>query len=388
MEIPPTLAKVTVGTVRNAAGVAALRADYDHLCKAVGNRLPFALHDWHDTWCRHFLNCDPRVEDQLLFYRLRDAAGACVAILPFVMSRRRIGPVKIVSASFLGADPAITEIRTPLVAPGYEDLAVHAVRSELARVADWDWVHWDGLTPELGRAVASDRTLLWQKPQADLVLDLPSSWEEFRARLKRNIRESLRHCYNSLKRDRHRYELQVIAEPAGVRLGLDRFLSLHVMRARLDSTVKHVDRFASHVSRVFLYAVCEHLAARGCVRLFALKIHGQTVAMRIGFVIGDALYLYYSGYDPAWARYSVMTTTVAEAIKYAIANGLRAVSLSPNKDPSKTRWSPRQIEYGSVYEPRERLRSRFANSVYLKARSDQDARPTLLERLIARRDWR
>src|SRR6202012_1181796 len=116
-----------------------------------------------------------------------------------------------------------TEIRTPLVAPGYEDLAVHAVRAELERVADWDWVHWDGLGPELGRALASAHTLLWQKPQSDFVLDLPSSWEEFRARLKRNIRESLRHCYNSLKRDGHRFEFQVIEDPAGVRQGLDRY---------------------------------------------------------------------------------------------------------------------------------------------------------------------
>jgi CelD/BcsL family acetyltransferase involved in cellulose biosynthesis len=163
---------------------------------------------------------------------------------------------------------------------------------------------------------------------------------------------------------------------------------LHVMRARLTNTVKHANRFASQVSRDFLYAVCERLAARGCVRIFALKVGDRTVAMRIGFVVGDELYLYYSGYDPAWSRYSVMTTTVAEAIKYAIGNGLRAVNLSPNKDLSKTRWNPRQVEYGSAYEPRERLLSRLANSAYLKARSDEDDRPTLLERFIARRNWR
>jgi CelD/BcsL family acetyltransferase involved in cellulose biosynthesis len=319
---------------------------------------------------------------------LREPSGACIAILPFVRSCRRLGPIKFVSASFLGADPAITEIRTPLVAPGYEDLAVHAVRRELAGVADWDWVHWGGLAPALGRALASMPGLLWQEPQSDFVLDLPGSWEEFRARLKRNIRESLRHCYNSLKRDGHRHELEVIADPGAVQPGLDRFLGLHVMRARLTRTVKHADRFASRVSRDFLYAVCERLARRGCLRLFALKVDGRIVAMRIGFVVGDALYLYYSGYDPAWSRYGVMTTTVAEAIKYAIAHGLRTVNLSPHKDVSKTRWSPRQIDYGSVYEPRQRWRSRLANRLYLGARSEDKDHPRLIEHFIARRHWR
>ena len=53
------------------------------------------------------------------------------------------------------------------------------------------------------------------------------------------------------------------------------------------------------------------------------RSRGQIVAMRLGFVVDDSLYLYYSGYDPLWARYSVMTTTVAEALKYAIACGLQ-----------------------------------------------------------------
>jgi len=56
--------------------------------------------------------------------------------------------------------------------------------------------------------------------------------------------------------------------------------------------------------------------------------------------VGDALYLYYSGYDPAFGDYSVMTTTVAEAIKYAIEHGFRRVNLSTGSDVSKTRWNP------------------------------------------------
>jgi CelD/BcsL family acetyltransferase involved in cellulose biosynthesis len=384
----PAFPKVTVETVTTLAGLAKLRPEYEQLRRSSGSNLPFTLHEWHLTWCRYFLGCNPHIQDEPLFYILRNYSGACVAILPFIISRRHLGPVKIVSISLLGADPAITEIRVPMVERGYEVLAARAARDHLAKVRDWDWIHWSGLSDEFAGALSAAGTLRWQAPLSDFVLDLPLTWDEFRSRLKRNIRESLRHCYNSLKRDGHRFELQVFAEPGEVCTGLDQFLALHRMRANLTGTVLHPNRFASHVCRDFLYAVCERLAARGAVRLFALKIGPRIIAMRLGFVVEDSLYLYYSGFDPAWARYSVMTTTVAEAIKYAIAQDLKTVNLSPTIDVSKSRWGPRQIDYRSAYEPGERLRSRLASSAYSRARSEEGYQSKLLQRLgTIRRIW-
>jgi CelD/BcsL family acetyltransferase involved in cellulose biosynthesis len=380
--------RVTIDTVTTLGGVEALRACYEHLNRVTGNTLPFALYEWHLTWCRHFLNCNPGIEDQPLFYVLRDSAQECIAILPFILSRRRVGPLKIVSLNLLGADPGITEISSPLIDPGYEDLTAHAVQDQLAKVGGWDWIHWTGISDAFAAALAAAGSLQSHPVLSDYVLDLAPTWEEFRLRLKRNIRESLRHCYNSLKRDNHCFELQVIEAAPQLRRALDRFFELHIMRANLKSSVMHPNRFASRVSCEFLYEVCERLAERGAVRLFQLAVGSRIVAMRIGFVVGDSLYLYYSGFDPAWARYGVMTTTVAEAIKYAIAHGLKTVNLSPNLDVSKSRWSPRQVDYKSVYEEGWRLRSRWARRAYVKARSGTGKRSRLLQLLIpARRTW-
>ncbi len=386
--LPP----VTVETITSIAGVEALQSDYEHLCGTTDNKLPFALHEWHSTWCRHFLGSDPRICDEPLFYLLRNAAGKCVAIAPFILSRRKFGPLKIVSVSVLGPDPYLTEIRAPLIERGFEHLTARAARDGLASIPDWDWIHWSGLGgsgvgEEFAAALNAGGVLRWDVPLSYFLLDLPSSWEELRSRLKRNIRESLRHCYNSLKRDGHRFEFQVIEDPAGVRQGLDRFLALHAMRANANHKVIHPDRFASRIARDFLYAVCDRLAARGAVRLFAFKVAEQTVAMRLGFVVGDSLYLYYSGYDPLWARYSVMTTTVAEAIKYAIACGLKTVNLSPGREVSKMRWGPRQVDCGSAFESNRRLRSRLASSAYLSARSETGIPSRVLQLITTRRSW-
>ena len=385
LRAPASPAPLAGSEVTDLKGVAGLKADYAQLCAGVGNRLPFALHDWHLTWCRYFLNLHPRIEDAPRFCVLREATGRCVAILPFIESRRRFGPLRVTSLNMLGADPAITEIPTPLVASGYGALAVRAARDLFSRGGEWDWVHWSGLGEELREALAGAQRLSFRAPLSDFVLDLPPTWEEFRSLRKRNIRESLRHCYNSLRRGGHRFEFEVIADPAGIGPGLNRFLELHHMRSRLRNTVVHPDRFASRVSRDFLHEVCARLARRGVTRLFALRIGGEIVAMRIGFVVGDSLYLYYSGYDPRWARYGVMTTTMAEAIKYAIAAGLATVGLSPTRDLAKTRWSPRQIDYASVYEIRDRLSSRWAYGAYIKARDIET--PAWLRRITTGRVW-
>jgi CelD/BcsL family acetyltransferase involved in cellulose biosynthesis len=383
----PLLPQVTVETITSVEGVEALRPDYEHLCGITDNKLPFALYEWHSTWCRHFLGCDPQIRDEPLFYLLRNAAGKCVAIAPFILSRRSFGPLKMVSISVLGPDPFITEIRAPMIERGFEYLTARAVHDGLAKIHDWDWIHWSGVSGEFAQALNAGGALRWESPLSYFVLDLPPSWEELRSRLKRNIRESLRHCYNSLKRDGHRFEFQAIEDPAGVKQGLDRYLELHTMRANAKDTVMHPDRFASRICRDFLYAICDRLAARGAVRLFALKIGAQIVAMRLGFVVGDSLYLYYSGYDPRWARYSVMTTTVAEALKYAIARGIKSVNFSPGREVSKMRWGPRQVDYDSAYEANARLRSRLASSAYLTARSETGIQSRVLRLITARRSW-
>ena len=80
-----------------------------------------------------------------------------------------------------------------------------------------------------------------------------------------------------------------------------------------------------------------------------------------------------------------MTTTVAEAIKYAIVQGLATVNLSPTSDISKTRWGPREVTYRSAYQQGSRLHSGFAHRAYLKARSAGSIQSWILRRLIPTR---
>jgi CelD/BcsL family acetyltransferase involved in cellulose biosynthesis len=379
---------LTVDLITSFTQLEALRADYARLNRLAGNTFPFALHAWHLTWCKHFLSTSGLIRDELRICVVRDGSGTCVAIVPLVLTRRAFGGLEVATVGLIGRDIGITEIRQPLVQPGFETAAVRMVQDKLAAIGTWDWVEWSGCSDQFRDALAKAAELEWQQPVLDHVIDLPATWELLLARLKRNIRSSLRHCYNSLQREGLKFELVVTAEPGAMDEALRRFLGLHGKRAQTAEMVRHRNVFAGDSAQRFLYEVCALLAEQNIVRVFELKVGTQVVASRIGFVVGGSLYLYYSGFDPAWARYGVMTTTVAEAIKYAIAHGLASVNLSPGTDVSKTRWGPRQTRIWQATQTANRWRSRAAHGCFTYV-MDSPQTPTWIAPLlaIAKRRW-
>jgi CelD/BcsL family acetyltransferase involved in cellulose biosynthesis len=379
---------ITAEIVADVDGIRALTADYERLYQVTGNTLPFATQEWHLSWCEHLLSHSRRASQQPLFCVLRRSDARCVAIVPLILTRRRWGPLQVAAVGLVGADPALTEIRNPLVEPGYERATVRAVHDRLGMLTGWDWIQWSAVSAALAAALSLEATPHWYQTLDDYLLDLPADWADFRATLTRNLRESLRHCYNSLRRAGHAFEFVVARDRVEVRWALYRFLELHTLRANMPWGPQHADRFAAHSLRAFLYDVCDRLAARDAVRVFQLRIAEEVVASRIGFVTGDSLYLYYSGFDPAWARYSVMTTTVAEALRYAIASGLKTANLSVTGDQAKERWHPRRVDFYSAVVHRDSIRSRLACGAYRVAATGRSAPRRLLKRLLqARHDW-
>ena len=158
--------------------------------------------------------------------------------------------------------------------------------------------------------------------------------------------------------------MEIVSEPHKVRAAVDEFLRLHYARAIREDTVSHPNVFSTELSRAFLFDICERFARRDSLRIFQLKLRNEVVATRIGFACQDALYLYFSGYEPALAKYSVMTRVIAEAIQSAIREGFRTVNLSTGNDLSKLRWSPQETIYDEALLISRSRRSAIAYNAY------------------------
>lgn len=384
--------RLQVDRVESDEALRALEGEWRELESAAGNDHPFLTWEWSWSWWLHFREDKPALRDSIRVRTLREGSGRLVAIAPLMLTERpAVGPLRLRQLHFFGADPNVTEIRGMLCLPGSEPAVYGALADHLMAERDsWDWIVWSGILAESGaREALRERGELHLRPERPaFVLPLAPTWDEFRGSLKRNIKESLRKCYNSLKRDGHSFEIEVARDRERIPPALEEFLRLHSARALLDHTVPHADVFGSRVSRDFLLDVCQRLSDRGVTRIFLMRIGGEVVAVRIGFVVRDVLYLYYSGYDPEWSRYSVMTTTVAEAIRIAIEEGLSAVHLSTGRDVSKTRWGPEERVYHEAVQLSPTRRAALLHGAYgiaLRA-AEADGIRKLAERLTRRID--
>ncbi len=333
--------------VSTTADLRGLRVEWDALHTASGATTPFNSWSWVYHWWRAFGRSNGWRRDSLRIVVLRDAAGASRAIFPFVLTSLGLGPLSLRKLRPCGSVRLrqLTEIPSPLVWPGFEGESTgELLRTLQAQRAKFHWC--DLLIPTEGalgkhfREQAAGVPAIWGKPITNYVLSLPPTWEALRARLRRHIKDSLRHCYNSLARKGLKWRFEAIDDPERVVSAGSDFMRLHRARARWNKGPVRLDHFPEEAHRGFLLGVMAELMAGGAARVCELRIGGTLVASRIVFTYGDSLYLYYSGFDPRWARHSVSTLVTAECIKWAIDRGARSVSLSLGRDDSKTRWDP------------------------------------------------
>lgn len=354
------------------------------------NGFPFRTHEWAKLWWKHLGQRRRAVKDSLFIRALRGPDGTLFAVAPLLLTERPgFGPVRVRCLQFIGPDGYITEMGGILCAPEREREAYSALAAHLqANRNRWDWIIWSGLQPDgaSGRAVAEIAPLEWIGHAPNYLLELSPTWEEFRAGLSRNMKEALRKCANAPRREGLELRFEVTRDAPALAPGLEQFFRLHSARAGLAGTVRHKDFFKERGTKAFLIDLCTAMAQRGALRIFSLKLGDTTVSTRIGFVFGDTLYLYYSGYDPAYRAYSVMTTTVAEAIRAAIGEGLRFVNLSMGNDVSKTRWRPTEVRYGDALQVSPDRRARFWFRLYRGTR--RALHLPAVARLASRYLWR
>ncbi|HKO46839.1 MAG TPA: GNAT family N-acetyltransferase [Polyangiaceae bacterium] len=372
-----TPAGLRVQVLENPWQMSALAGECDQLARSMQPRLPFATSNWLAFWWRHYSEQRLLVNDRFFVHTLRDESGTLRAVAPLMLTERPgTGPLRARTLAFFGGDKNITELRGMICAPELEGQAVRALLAHVTgRGKHWDWFTWNGVRQgsEAHAALASAANFHWTRDTNDYVLPLSGNWEEFRASRSRNIKESLRKCYNSLKRDGHEFQFRVVSEPAELPRALARFIELHGLRAGASELVPHANVFAEHRARDLMHDIATSPSDSLSLRIFQLEIKGEVVAARVGFVLENELYLYFSGFEPAWGKYSVMTTTVAETIKWAIEQGFRLVNLSPGTDVSKTRWGASAITTcsGVLVSPERRGQLVFRVLTELNERSRQ-----------------
>lgn len=369
-ETTSVAARLQLHVIEQFEELAALAPEWDALEQKLYLRTPFTSSAWNMLWWDHHREAKMTIQDELYSFALRNEKGELVAIAPMMISLRPgIKAFGIRVLQFFGADPNVTEIRGLICDPGYRELAVATLQNYLRSCKHkWDWIEWQGLSLPQALILATP-SAAQPMPREIFYLTLPPTWEELKTSLSRNMKEAIRKCFNSLKRDEHQHEMHVVSKPEEVPAAMQTFFNLHTLRSEVGNTVEHANVFHREKSRRFLTAFVHKMAEQDRLRLFQVKIQGKIVATRIGFVCDRHLYLYYSGYDIEWGKYSIMTTVVVHAVKWAIENGFEYLNLSTGRDYSKMRWQPKEYLLHNAIQISPRLRSGPLFHGYTRIRS-------------------
>ncbi|MBV9100441.1 MAG: GNAT family N-acetyltransferase [Candidatus Dormibacteraeota bacterium] len=331
-----------VHEVTTADGFDALRDEWNALVPRLDAPSPFQTWEWNRAWWRHF-GAGHRL--RLLTFR-RD--GALCGVAQF--HERRIGP-RVLRRSLLAPlgwedqrrRQGMTE-QSQLVFPAAD---MDELLAALARWLDthrWTFVQLAGMAVpfELPQRL-SQRVVLTGKPNSFYGRALPATYAELVAGLGKSMRDNVKYYPKLLERTGHSVSLRVANTPETIPPALDVFFALH--RARANATaasIAHRDKFAWRDRRAFLADVAPMLAAQGQLRIGLLEVDGATVAVQIWLEYGTAMFVYYTGWDPAWSKYSVQLVATIECIKNGIARGLGRLEFlrggADGNDQRNERW--------------------------------------------------
>jgi CelD/BcsL family acetyltransferase involved in cellulose biosynthesis len=348
----------------------ALAPEWQALFAETSLRTPSKSPLWQIGWWRHF-GARPTLQcrHELRVFVLRDGDNRLIAVAPMMLTQRPgFGPSLFSELQFFGADPYVTQLRGPCCRREDLPAVTKALVAHVAGCRQADFVQWRGMAPGFGEDIDPNCVHQPQLDDVDSYLVTRERWEDFHAALPKKTRKHLRKSQNDLKAAGIAYTFRVVTAPEAVPASLARFFEMHAIRASLKDVVQHPNVFKSPVSRAFLENYCEQMAQAGDLRLFEILVNDRIVATRIGFALGDETYYYFSGYEPEYGDYSIMTTLMAEALRWSHDNGVRIVNLSSGVDRSKTRFRPQFSTAEGFYTRGAGWRSNIALKIMQKLR--------------------
>jgi CelD/BcsL family acetyltransferase involved in cellulose biosynthesis len=348
----------TIATVEDAAGLGALREEWNELLEASPADGLFLTWEWHSSWWRH-LAADSRLS--VLAVR---RGSRLVALAPFAHhrggGRLRIGASRLKP---LGNGPVGSDYLDLVARAGEEIRALRVVAGELERrrtIVELPQLLRRSSGAELLARLLEQRG--WRSlervthlcPYADL---RDHTWESFLQSLGARHRENVRRRIRKLEAG---FDVRFtrVEDPGELPEAFAALLDLHHRRwaPRGGSDGLHTPEliaFHRDFSRLAL--------ERGWLRLYLLHVGGRPAAAIYGFRYRDRFLHYQGGFDPAHAHLGVGLVSMAFAIREAIAEGAREFDFLHGEEPYKFLWARdvRELMRLELYPPSPAGRLRF-----------------------------
>lgn len=286
--------------------LAALTPEWAALHARVPGATAFQHPAWAEVWLRHFgSGCAP------VFLSVR-RGEELIGVAALDMERAE--------ARELG-DHNVRDYAGPLSLPGEEEAVASGIlewlREDLTPAVTFWGIAKDSAMYEGLREAAQLGWSFEETPEAVCPgVDLPGTFEEYVAALSKKDRHELRRKLRNFA-TAGQAKFRPWNDLGEIEPRMDRFFAL--MRASRDDK----DEFLTPQMEAFFRDLARTFAPLGMLHLGVLTLDGAEIAMTLSFENEVGVYLYNSGYDPAYSYLSVGLVSKAMALEDAIERGKR-----------------------------------------------------------------
>ena len=298
-----------------------IRPPWSELALAVPTATPFQTWEWHSTWWKYYGKTkSPYI---LAAYEGNDL----VALYPLA---ERKGLWRILRSG--GAGPS--DYLQPLIRPGYETQVEEAIQSHLENETKAALVDLHQLRDDLSDLELENEKTIEQG--TCLVLDLPPDYEHYLATLSKSLRYDVRKLDKSLFKEGKAVIQQVTEDEIGQ--GLDILFEQHKLRWRK----RGLPGAFLGKAQSFHHEWGRHAIQNGWLWLSILRYENQPIGAIYAMTMGDSVFYYQAGFDPAHSSISPGTLLVAGTIRRSIEEGKAHFDFLRGDEPYKRRWKPQR----------------------------------------------
>lgn len=305
----------------SAAALEQLLSQWQRLWREDPAATPFHAPEWLLPWWRHL------GRGELLSLALRDHDGALVGFAPLYVytdpatGKRHLFPIGIATTDYLGV----------LAKAGWADAVAQAVLSQVVAMQDaWDVFECPQLREDdalLHAPAACLRQVSEAEPNPVLALDTTHP------PLPKAMLANLRTCRNRAARAGELvYQTAQAPEIPELLAALTRLHASRWEQRGLPGVLADDAVRAAHAEAAPL------LHRAGLLRLHALRLEGEIIAVLYALSHAQRCYYYIGGFDPLHAAFSPGALLLAHAIGHALTERATVFDFLRGAEPYKYRW--------------------------------------------------
>jgi len=302
-----------------------LKPEWDRLVAQSDADHFFAQHAWQHLWWNHFGH-----DYALRLVTVRDETGRLAGIAPLMASHTDVE----VTLSLLGGSEVadyLDLIVSREEAAEVRPLLLAAIREHLR----WHTLDLHGLpegspTPDaiLQQYSSNGVEVVVELEDVSPSVALTGSWHGYLASLGKKDRHELRRKLRRAVDDQEAI-WHTVADEADLAVNFDAFITLH----RLSSPAKAA--FMTPQMESYFWDLARMTLAQGSLRLGVLWADDKPLSAAMGFAYGNRLYLYNSGYDPAYASHSVGIAAVGLLLRESAHQAIDVFDFLQGNEPYK-----------------------------------------------------